>query len=134
MTPTLPRAFLVLFFVFGMAACGHAEPPPVAPGPPIPAEPEITVGTMAAECDGLIAALERYRDCKYHDAYARDGVDRSIEAAHLSFAAGVKANPDERAQHAIALSCRKATDSIKAATERCGNGPPPRPDSGPEVR
>jgi hypothetical protein len=83
---------------------------------------------MAVECDGLIAALERYRDCRFHDAAARDGVERSIDAARLSFAAGNKANPDDRALHAMALSCRKATDSINAATERCNNGPMPRQD------
>ena len=128
MVASLPRAVFAIFVV-GVAACAVA-PPPVAPGPPIPAEPEILVATMASECAAVIAALETWKACKNLEEEDRDLIDVWVERANLDFAAATKAlttSPaDDKAQHAIAHNCRRATRSIQAATERCGNGKKPR--------
>jgi hypothetical protein len=116
-----------LFVVFGSGACSH-DPPPVAPGPPILAEAEVVVGTMDAECDALIAAIEQYRACANLTSRERDGITSLIEQTQRSIDAGHKANPDDKAQHAIAVSCHRASVSVNAAAERCHNGPTPRPD------
>lgn len=105
--------------------CCHRDPPPVAPGEPIPAAPEIALGTMDAECDGLIAALATFKACPNLDDDDKHDLDAWIERAQQDFAAGKKANPEPNAQQAIAAACHKATTSVAAATERCHNGPRP---------
>jgi hypothetical protein len=128
MARLLPSVFLIesaLLAIVVAGACGKPAPP-VPPGPPIPAEPEIAVGTMDAECDGLVIALLAWKSCPNLDEDDRDYIDAWIERAHLDFAASHKAHPDERALHAMAHNCRRATNSVAAATERCSNGPRPR--------
>lgn len=108
-----------------LPAC-HGEPPPVAPGDPIAAAAEVSLGTMAAECDGLTAALADYKKCPNLDDYDREDIDAWIERAQQDFAAGKKANPDANAQRAIAAACHKAIASVTAANERCHAGPRPK--------
>jgi hypothetical protein len=108
------------------AAC-HRDPPPVAPGEPIPPAAEVTLGTMDAECEGLIAALATYKRCPNLDDDDRWDLDAWAERAQQDFAAGKKAHPEPNAQHAIAAACHKAIASVTAATERCNAGPKPAP-------
>jgi hypothetical protein len=130
MIHTLPRlagarAVLAACAVAWLAAC-HREPPPVAPGEPIAAAPEVTLGTMDAECDGLIAALADYKKCPNLDDDDRWDIDAWIERAQQDFAAGKKSSPDPSAQRAIAAACHKAIGSVTAASERCHAGPRPK--------
>jgi hypothetical protein len=111
---------------FGLAC--HHDPPPVAPAEPLPAEPEITLTSMDDECNGLMTALERYRECVNHDDDDREGLRNTIEFAEQSFAAGKKATLDAPAQRVIALACHRAEASVRAANERCLAGPKPRVD------
>ncbi len=108
-----------------LAACA-APPAPVAPGPPIPAEPDLAVATMAIECAAFVASLETWKQCTNLDEAEREYVEAWIERANMDFAAGAKAKPDEKAQHAIAHNCRRGTTSVLAATERCRNGRTPK--------
>lgn len=101
------------------------DPAPVAPGVPIPAAQEVALGTMDAECDGLLGALATYKACPNLDEEDQLDLDAWIERAEQDFAAGKKANPDPSAQQAIAAACRKATASVRAANERCHSGPKP---------
>jgi hypothetical protein len=117
---------LAVALAASLAGC-HRHPPPVAPGEPIPAEPELTLGTMDAECDGLLAALATYKACPNLEDDDRWGIDAWTENAQQDFAAGKKAKPDPNAQHAIAAACHKAIASVSAATERCHAGPKPKP-------
>jgi hypothetical protein len=105
----------------------RGAPPPVAPGEPIPAAPEVALGTMDAECDGLLAALATFKKCPNLEDEDRENIDGWTERAQQDFAAGKKANPDASAQRAIAVACHKATTSVQAANERCHNGPRPVP-------
>lgn len=105
---------------------GHGSPGPVAPGEPIPPPPEVTLGTMDAECDGLITALATYKQCPNLEEEDREDLDDWIERAQQDFAAGKKAKPDANAQHAIAAACHKAVVSVRAANERCLAGPKPK--------
>ena len=112
--------------ILGCAAC-HRDPPPVAAGEPIAAAPEVTLGTMGAECDGLLAALASYKQCPNLEDDDRWDIDAWTERMQQDFAAGKKANPDTNAQRAIAAACHKATASVTAANERCQAGRrPPR--------
>jgi hypothetical protein len=111
-----------LLVVAYLVACGGKPPPPVAPGPPISAAPDLSVGSMQEECDGLVAALETWKQCTNLEEGQKGSIEAWIERAHIDFAAAVKAQPEARAQHEIALRCHRAAGSIKAATERCGNG------------
>jgi len=120
------RALAGLGLAVALAGC-HGEPPPVAPGEPIAAPAEVALGTMDAECDGLIAAFGLYRQCPNLDDDDRGDIDGWIERARQDFAAGKKANPEPNAQHAIAEACRKAAASVTAANQRCHAGPKPRP-------
>jgi hypothetical protein len=107
-------------------AC-HREPPPVAPGEPIAAAPEVTLGTMDTECEGLLTALATYKECPNLDDDDKWDIDAWTERMQQDFAAGKKANPEPNAQRAIAAACHKAKASVAAATERCHAGPrPPR--------
>lgn len=112
----------------GLASACHGEPPPVAPGEPIAAPIEVELGSMDAECEALLTAFERYKQCPNLDAYDRADTDAWIERARQDFAAGKKANPEPNAQRAIAAACRKAVASMTAATERCRAGPRPVED------
>jgi len=138
MPPTLPspavafvvassrgaRVILALWLVCA-AAC-RRDPPPVAPGEPIRAAAEIEIGTMDAECDGLIAALAAYKRCENLDDDDRWSIDAWTERAQQDFAAGRKAQPEPNAQRAIAAACHKAIGSVNAANERCHAGPRPK--------
>lgn len=106
-------------------AC-HGSPPPVAPGEPISAAPEVALGTMDAECNGLLTALSTYKQCPNLDDDDQWSITAWTDRAQEDFAAGKKANPDAGAQQAIAAACHKAVASVTAATERCHNGPKPR--------
>lgn len=134
MPPTLPSARLresaiaaIASLALGSAAaaCGPG-PAPVAPGPPIPAEPDLAVDTMAVECGALVTSLETWKQCKNLEEEERDYIVAWIERATMDFAAGTKANPDDKALHAMAHNCRRATSSVVAATERCHNGKRPK--------
>ena len=119
------RAAWAVCVALSLPAC-HGDPPPVAPGEPIAAPPEVSLGTMDAECDGLIAALADYKKCPNLDDDDRWDIDAWIERAQQDFAAGKKANPDANAQRAIAAACHRAIASVTAANERCHAGPRPR--------
>ena len=124
MRPTLPSTIAIN--LLGFAACHH-EVAPVAPGPPISAEPPVQVGTMKQECDAALAALESWKSCPNLDDGGRKTIDAWLEVARLDFGASQKVELDDKQQHAIALSCHRFVDSAHAATERCDAGkPPPR--------
>ena len=120
------RGALALSLATGLAAACHGEPPPVAPGEPIAAPAEVTLGTMEVECEALLTALGLYKECPNLDEDDRYDIDAWRERAEQDFAAGKKANPEPNAQRAIAAACRKAVASVTAANERCHAGPPPR--------
>jgi hypothetical protein len=122
----VPRGLDVLLATLALS-CGGREPPPVAPGEPIPAAPEVVLGTSDAECVGLLAALATFKECPNLDDDDKADIDAWVRRAQQDFAAGKKSRPDADAQHAIAAACHKATASVAAATERCQAGPrPPR--------
>lgn len=130
---SLPSAFLdfVRRASLGLALAGSAcakAPPPVAPGPPIGADPPPTLGTMTEECDALVAALATFKACPNLDDENRDNLAAWIERANDDFAAGRKVTLEPNAQATIALACHRASASVVAATERCHAGPPPRTD------
>ena len=83
---------------------------------------------MQIECDAMVAALATYKECEHHEHEDRDAIQAWIETANRNFAASRKANPEPNAQKAIAAACRKATDSVRAAIERCLAGPRPKDD------
>jgi hypothetical protein len=132
MTPTLPRAFRRIirdFGVFLITACAcHRADPPVKPGPPLPAEPEITVTSMDDECNGLTKAIETWRACPNLDDGERAYMKSLVEFADKIFEAGRAGHPEADAQHAIALACHRAAVSITNANTRCLAGPRPRVD------
>jgi hypothetical protein len=101
---------------------------PVQPGKPIPAEPDNDLENMDSECAGLVAAIERYRECPNLEDGDRNWAQRTIEYAQQTFAAGKKSNPDEPSQKAIAAACHRATISIDYATQRCQAGKRPKVD------
>jgi len=138
MPPTLPSpaaAFvaassrggqIILATWLACAGACHHDPPPVAPGEPIPATAEVELATMAAECDGLLAALAAYKQCPNLDDDDRWSIDAWTDSAQQAFAAGTKAKPEPNAQRAIAGACHKAIASVTAANERCHAGPKPK--------
>jgi len=83
---------------------------------------------MDAECNGLIAAFEAWKQCPNLEDEQKTYVESLIERAHLDYAAALKSQPDERSQKEIARRCRRAAMSVKAATERCMNGRAPKAD------
>ena len=132
MPPTLPRAFHRILrdfgvFLIGLAACHHADPP-VKPGPPLPAEPDIVVASMDDECNGLTKAIDTWSQCPNLEDGDRAWMKSLIEYADQMFAAGRAGKPDADAQHAIALACHRARVSITNANTRCLAGPRPRVD------
>ena len=87
MPPTLPSArrresaiaaIASLALGSAVAACGPG-PAPVAPGPPIPAEPDLAVDTMAVECGALVTSLETWKQCKNLEEEERDYIVAWIE-------------------------------------------------------
>ena len=130
MNASLPSPFvrdLARLGVFLAALGGCAkEPRPVAPGPTIAADPVVSLRSMDEECDGMLAALRTYKACPNLEDEDRSDLDGWIESATANLAAGKKANPDDRAQRAIALACHRATASVEAATQRCAAGPRPK--------
>ena len=116
------RALVVLFAV---GAC-HRDPKPVAPGEPISAPPELALGTMDAECEGLLAALASYKTCPNLDDDDKWEIEAWTDRMTENYASGKKANPEPNAQHAIAAACHKAVASVNAAHERCTNGRRPQ--------
>ena len=123
------RVLLVVLLVAPfLAGCVRKDKPPVTNAPPLPADPEVALETMQIECDGMVAALEAYKACTNHEDEDREDIEAWIETANRNFAASRKANPEPNAQKAIAGACRKATDSVKAATTRCEAGPRPKDD------
>jgi hypothetical protein len=129
MRPTLPSIFGKICLVLAVYGC-HSDPPPVAPGEPIPAAAEVSVDTMDVECAGLITALGALGECPNNEDDDRAWAKQVAEVAQQSFDAGKKGNPDEASQHVIALACHRAAESVKHANERCHNGPKPKPDWG----
>lgn len=131
-SPAAPRALraasrcALALGALGLGAGCHGEPPPVAPGAPIAAPADVTLGTMDVECEALLTALELYKQCPNLDDDDRADLDAWRERAQQDFAAGKKANPEPDAQHAIAAACRKAVASVTAANQRCHAGPMPR--------
>src|SRR5438128_1003907 len=121
----LPSALFT--FLLGVLACRPAQKP-VAPGPAIAADPPAEVGTMIAECDAMVAALETFRACPNLDEDDQRDIDACVERAQKDFTAGRKVELEAPAQAAIARSCRRATNSVAAATERCRAGKKPRVD------
>jgi hypothetical protein len=94
----------------------------------IPAEGDVELETVDAECAGLIAALDHYGRCPNLEDGDRQWVRSAIDAAEDSFAAGKKANADEPSRAAMAMACHRAARSMHAATERCLAGKRPRVD------
>jgi hypothetical protein len=116
------------FLAWALAACVRKDPPPAAPAPPLAADPEVQLESMQVECDGMVGALAAFKACPNHDEKDRHAIEAWIERAGRDFAASRKANPEPNAQKAIAGACRKAADSVRAATERCHAGPRPKDD------
>lgn len=117
--------FAVVLLLLG--ACSlRDKPSPVLPADPLPADPPIELGSMDAECDGLIAALTDYKACKNLEPDDVETIDAWIEVANRNLAAGKKGNPEPNAQKAIAGACHRAAGSIKAAHQRCLAGPKPK--------
>src|SRR5437016_6114819 len=112
MRPTLPSLIALVFWSFG--GCHH-DLPPATPGRPIPAEPDVEVDTMQKECDALVDAFTGWKTCPNLDDRGRRELDAWIEVAKQSFEASTKAGPEPKAQHAIAVACRRATSSARAA-------------------
>ena len=112
----------VIGCVVGWLGACHGDPPPVAPGEPIAAPADVALGTMDAECDGLLSALASYKECPNLDEDDKGDIDAWIERTQQDLAAGKKANPEPNAQRAIASACHKAIASVTAANERCHAG------------
>lgn len=127
MTTILPSAVGGILLALACAACRHGEPV-VAPAAPLPASPDVELGTMDAECGKMVTAYETYIACPNMEDDERAAYRATIERWQLDFAAGKKGNPDEAAQRVIARACQRAGVSLGAATERCHNGKRPRDD------
>lgn len=129
MGPTLPRGILQNFcgFVVLLAACSHPVAP-APPGTPIPAEPDLQLGSMDDECNGLIAAIDVYGACPNLDDPHKEWAKALAKDAKEDFDAGKKGELDDAARHAQAVKCHKAAASMRAATERCHAGPTPKGD------
>jgi hypothetical protein len=121
----VPRLGALAIAVLWCAVACRGEPPPVAPGAPIAAPPEVALGTMEAECEGLLAALATWKQCPNLEDEDKYDIDAWTERMQEDFAAGKKANPEPNAQRAIAAACHKAIASVTAANERCHAGPRP---------
>ncbi|HEY1558988.1 MAG TPA: hypothetical protein VGF94_29400 [Kofleriaceae bacterium] len=130
MPPTLPSAIARILIAYGLCAvwaCGKPAAP-IPPGRPITVQAVVTVGGMHDECAALLVALDAWKECPNLADRDLDEVDAWREAAEEDFAAGDKAHADAPSQHAIAVSCHRATGSVHAANERCLAGKPPKRD------
>jgi hypothetical protein len=119
----VPRVAALLLISLG---CSRIDPPSVTPATPLPADPEIALESMQVECDSLVSALAAFKTCENLEDEDQEDLDHWIESANRNFAASRKANPEPNAQKTIAQACRKASESVKAATERCKAGPRPK--------
>ncbi len=132
MRVTLPSPWIEFVRAAGLSAilmasaCGGSQQPPVTPGPPIAADPPMTLQSMTEECDAMVAALATFRACPNLDEDNQQDLDAWIERASSDFTAGRKVKLEPDAQQAIAHACRRATSSVIAATERCKAGKPPK--------
>jgi hypothetical protein len=120
------RLFVCAFLAALATGCVRKDPPPVKPAPPLAADPEIALESMQIECDGMMAALATYHACPNNEDDDRELIDAWTERAERDLASSKKASPEANAQKAIAAACRKAADSVRAATERCLAGPRPK--------
>jgi hypothetical protein len=123
--PAARPVFLAAGIAVAVFACHHEEPP-VPRAPALPAEPELVVGSMDDECTGLTRALEAFAACPNADEPERGWLHATADYATESLALGKKGEPDEKAQHVMAIACRRAAVSVGHANERCHNGPRPR--------
>jgi hypothetical protein len=121
---TLPS---VRAHIFVLAACSHPQTA-VPPGPPIPAEPDLAVGTADEECAAFEAALDTWTKCPNMDDDKRAWIRATKDFAEESYAAGKKSALEPQVLHAIAVRCRRAASSVKSATIRCNAGREPRVD------
>src|SRR5665647_1109896 len=87
----LRRLTLLGMVLSSVVACRAPAPPPVAPGPPIPADPEVALRSMPEECDAMVGALTTFRACKNLEDEDRQDLDAWIERANQDLAAGRKA-------------------------------------------
>jgi hypothetical protein len=115
-----------LFSLTLLAGCPSKEPPPVVPAPPLPADPEVKLDTMEAECGLYIDALTGWKTCPNLDPGEDIGIQAWIDRATDDMALSKKVDLEANAKHATAAACRKAADSVRAAHERCKNGHRPR--------
>jgi hypothetical protein len=76
----------------------------------------------------MVASLTTFRACPNLDEDNQRDLEAWIERANHDFTAGRKVTLAADAQQAIALSCRRATNSVIAATARCRAGRPPKTD------
>lgn len=76
----------------------------------------------------MLGALETFHGCPNLDDDNREDLERWIERANQDFTAGRKVTLAPAAQQAIAHTCRRATTSVIAATERCRAGRAPKTD------
>jgi hypothetical protein len=123
MRVTLPSALIAIV----IGACTRSQPP-VAPGPPIAADPPVSLKSMTEECDAMVAALGAFKACPNLDEDNREDLEAWIERANQDFTAGRKVTLAADAQQAIALACRRGTNSVTAATQRCHAGRRPKTD------
>ncbi|MGN6109371.1 MAG: hypothetical protein ACTHU0_29965, partial [Kofleriaceae bacterium] len=114
----LARFSVAVLALVASTGCPRKDAPAVAPARPLPADPEVALGSMQAECDALIAALGVYKACPNLVDEDRQDLDAWTEDANSAFSESRKASPEANAQRTIAAACRKATDSVKAAAER----------------
>jgi len=132
MPPTLPspiRRILTHLCGVAMAIAGcHHPDAPVAPGPPIVADPVPDLGAMDAECDAMMAALAAWGTCAHADDGDRAESAGWLEVARDAFEAGKKGHLDDKSQRVVAAACHKARDSVLAAKQRCDAGPRPKGD------
>jgi hypothetical protein len=120
----------VYFAACVLLACArHPALPVLPPAAPLPATPDVELGTMEVECAAMLAANQALAECPNRDDAERAGDRATIELwRDVDFPALVKGKPDEPSKRAIALACHRAAASYAAATERCRNGPKPRVD------
>jgi hypothetical protein len=88
----------------------------------------MALGSMTEECDAMVGALETFKACPNLDEDNQEDLEAWIERASQDFTAGRKVTLAPDVQQAIAHACRRATNSVTAATERCRAGKRPKTD------